>query len=87
MEKHALSVEHRFCRKTTPWFQPTKSLVSVVVSLVVVGLLLWMVNTYIPMDARIKQILNIVIIIAVVLWLLSAFGILGGLPRVQLGRL
>jgi hypothetical protein len=39
------------------------------------------------MDGRIKQILNIVVIIAVVLWLLSAFGIFSGLPRVQIGRL
>jgi hypothetical protein len=44
-----------------------------------------MVNNYIPMEARIKQILNIVVIIAVVLWLLSAFGILSGFPRVQVG--
>jgi len=60
-------------------------LISLVVVLIVVGLLLWMVNNYIPMEARIKQILNIVVIIAVVLWLLSAFGILSGFPRVQVG--
>ncbi|PZN78747.1 MAG: hypothetical protein DM484_12635 [Candidatus Methylumidiphilus alinenensis] len=64
-----------------------RALVSVVVSLIVVGLLLWLVNSYIPMDGRIKQILNIVVIIAVVLWLLSAFGILSGLPRIQVGKL
>jgi len=61
-------------------------LISLVVVLIVVGLLLWMVNNYIPMEARIKQILNIVVIIAVVLWLLSAFGILSGLPRIHVGR-
>jgi len=61
------------------------ALVSVVVALVVVGLLLWLVNSYLPMDARIKQILNVVVIIAVVLWLLSAFGILSGLPRINVG--
>ena len=54
-------------------------LINVLITLVVVGVLLWLVNTYIPMDAKIKQILNIVIIIAVVLWLLRAFGVLGGL--------
>lgn len=53
------------------------SLISLVVTLIVVGVLLWLVNTYIPMDAKIKQILNIVVVIAVVLWLLSVFGILG----------
>ncbi|MGR8999764.1 MAG: Thivi_2564 family membrane protein [Gammaproteobacteria bacterium] len=61
-------------------------LVSVVVSLIVVGLLMWLVNSYIPMDARIKQILNIVVIIAVVLWLLSVFGVFSGLPLVRVGN-
>ena len=53
------------------------SLISLVVTLVVVGVILWLINTYIPMDGKIKQILNIVVVIVVVLWLLSAFGILG----------
>jgi hypothetical protein len=52
--------------------------VSIVVTLIVVGVLLWLINTYIPMDGKIKQILNVVVVIAVVLWLLSAFGVLGG---------
>jgi 1-acyl-sn-glycerol-3-phosphate acyltransferase len=52
------------------------SLISLVLTLVVVGVLLWLVNTYIPMDGKIKQILNAVVVIAVVLWLLYAFGIL-----------
>jgi len=55
-------------------------LISLVVVLIVVGVLLWMINSYIPMEARIKQILNIVVIIAVVLWLLNAIGILGVFP-------
>jgi hypothetical protein len=54
-------------------------LIQIIVLLVVIGLLLWLANTYIPMDARVKQILNAVIIIALVLWLLAwvlaAFGI------------
>jgi len=53
------------------------SLMSLVVTLIVVGVLLWLVNAYIPMDAKIKKILNIVVVIAVVLWLLSVFGVLG----------
>lgn len=53
------------------------SLVSLVVTLIIVGMLLWLINTYIPMDAKIKKILNIVVVICVVLWLLSAFGIIG----------
>jgi hypothetical protein len=52
-------------------------LVTVVLTLIVVGVLLWLVNTYIPMDGKIKSILNGVVVIAVVLWLLYGFGILG----------
>jgi hypothetical protein len=61
-------------------------LISVVIVLIVVGVLLWLVNNFIPMEARIKQILNIVVIIAVILWLLSAFGILTGLPKIYVGN-
>ncbi len=60
------------------------SLISVVIVLIFVGVLLWLVNTYIPMDGKIKTILNVVVVIAVVLWLLQAFGVLDGLsgPRI-----
>jgi hypothetical protein len=51
------------------------SLLTILIVLVVVGLILWLVNTYIPMDGKIKQILNIVAIIAVIIWLLKAFGV------------
>jgi hypothetical protein len=59
------------------------SLISVVVVLIIVGVGLWLVNRYIPMDGKIKTILNIVVVIAVVLWLLYGFGVLGhaGGPR------
>ncbi len=63
------------------------SLIQLVVTLVVVGVLLWAVNTYIPMDGKIKQILNVVVVIAVVLWLLSAFGLLGGLGGMRVSGL
>jgi hypothetical protein len=52
------------------------SLISLLVTLVVIGVLLWLVNTYIPMDGKIKKILNIVVVICVVVWLLFAFGVL-----------
>ena len=52
------------------------SLISLVVTLIVIGVLLWLVNTYIPMDRKIKKILNIVVVICVVVWLLYTFGIL-----------
>lgn len=54
-------------------------LLNVIISLVVVGVLLWLVNSYIPMDRKIKNILNVVVVIAVVLWLLDGFGLLGPL--------
>ena len=60
-------------------------LVNVVIALIVVGVLLWLVNTYIPMDGKIKQILNAVVVIAVVVWLLQAFGLIGGLNTVRVG--
>ena len=52
-------------------------MVSLVITLIVIGVLLWLVNTYIPMDGKIKQILNIVVVIFVILWLLQAFGVIG----------
>lgn len=55
------------------------SLLSLIVTLALVGILLWAINTYLPMDGKIKNILNIVVVIVVVLWLLSVFGILGAL--------
>ena len=58
------------------------SLLNIVIVLVVIGVLLWLVNTYIPMDSKIKNILNVVVVIAVVLWLLQAFGVLGSLGTV-----
>ena len=58
------------------------SLLSLILVLIVVGVLLWLVNSYIPMDATIKRILNIVVVIAVVLWLLKASGLLDQLGAV-----
>jgi len=52
-------------------------MISLVLTLIVVGVLLWLVNNYIPMDSKIKRILNVVVVICVVVWLLYAFGILG----------
>lgn len=54
------------------------SLIGLIVTLVIVGVILWLVNEYVPMQATMKKILNIVVVIAVVLWLLYAFGILPG---------
>jgi hypothetical protein len=62
-------------------------LLNVIIVLIVVGLLLWLVNNYIPMDSKIRSILNGVVVILVVLWLLQAFGVLGSLNSVRVGAL
>jgi len=69
-------------------FCKSMSLISLIITLIVVGVLLWLINTYIPMDGKIKKILNVVVVICVVVWLLSVFGILGHtgnirVPQVQ----
>lgn len=61
------------------------SLINLVIILIVVGVLLWLVNTYIPMDGKIKNILNVVVVIAVIIWLLQAFGVLGSLGAIHVG--
>jgi hypothetical protein len=61
------------------------ALINVVVMLMVVGVLLWLVNRFIPMQATIKSILNGVVVIAVVLWLLNVFGLFNFLPHVRVG--
>ncbi len=53
-------------------------LIHIILVLIVVGVLLWLVNNYIPMDGKIKSILNAVVVILVILWLLQAFGLLHG---------
>lgn len=60
-------------------------LISLVITLIVVALLLWLVNNYIPMDGQIRRILNGVVVIAVVLWLLNAFGVLNSIRGVRVG--
>ena len=62
------------------------SLISLIVTLIVVGVLLWLVNTYIPMDGKIKKILNVVVVICVVVWLLYAFGILNHADEIRVPR-
>ena len=59
-------------------------LFNVLITLVVVGVLLWLVNTYIPMDGKIKNILNIVVVVVLVLWLLRAFGVLSTLQGINI---
>ena len=62
------------------------TIVSVVIALCVVGVVLWLIHTYLPMAPPIKTIINAVVVIAVVLWLLSVFGVLGALTGARVPR-
>ena len=66
-----------------PGKSSSDSLVTIVITLIVVGILLWLANTYIPMDGKIKKILNIVVVVVVALWLLNVFGVWGHLRDVR----
>jgi len=61
-------------------------LVNILLTLIVVGVLLWLVNRFIPMAGSIKAILNAVVVIFVVLWLLNIFGLFSYLPTFRVGR-
>jgi hypothetical protein len=60
-------------------------LMQVFIALIVVGVLLWLVNRFIPMAGSIKSILNAVVVICVVLWLLSVFGLFHSLSNIRVG--
>jgi hypothetical protein len=60
-------------------------LIQIFVALIVVGVLLWLVNRFIPMAGSIKSILNAVVVICVVLWLLDVFGLFHSLSRIRVG--
>ena len=61
-------------------------LIQVVEVLVVTGVILWLINRFIPMASSIKSILNAVVVIAVVLWLLSVFGVLSSFSNIHVGK-
>ncbi len=61
-------------------------LLQVVIALIVVGILLWLVNRFIPMAGSIKSILNAVVVIATVLWLLNIFGLMQSLTSIHIGK-
>jgi hypothetical protein len=59
-------------------------LITIILVLIVVGVLLWVINRYIPMAAPIKTILNLVVVVVVVLWLLQMFGVIGPVLNIRL---
>ena len=61
-------------------------LIQLVLVLVVVGVILWVINSYIPMQNTIKKILNVVVIISVILWLLNVFGLMQNFSHIRIGK-
>jgi predicted membrane protein len=61
-------------------------LVNLVIALIVVGVALWLINRFIPMASSIKTILNVVVVVAVGIWVLQAVGLWGNLSSYRLGR-
>lgn len=62
------------------------SLLSLILALVVVGIVLYAINKFVPMEGNTKKLLNIVVILVLVVWLLQAFGLLDFLGTVQVGK-
>jgi membrane-bound ClpP family serine protease len=61
-------------------------IVQIAIALIVVGVLLWLVNSFIPMAGSIKSILNVVVVILVVVWLLNTFGLMHYITNFHLNR-
>ena len=61
-------------------------LINLIIILVVVGVILWVINSYIPMQSTIKKILNAVVVIGVIIWLLSVFGVIGNISAIRIGK-
>jgi Flp pilus assembly protein TadB len=79
-EKHAFSFNAQYERRNT------MPLIQLIIVLVVVGVILWVINSYIPMQSTIKKILNVVVVIVVIIWLLSVFGLIGNLSTIRIGK-
>ncbi|MFZ0246995.1 MAG: Thivi_2564 family membrane protein [Candidatus Binatus sp.] len=63
------------------------TLVQIVVVLVLVGLVMWLINTYIPMAGAIKSLLNIVVFVVILIWILQTFGLIGAIPGLKMPAL
>lgn len=58
-------------------------LINIIITLVIAGVVLWVINTYIPMAKPVKNILNVVVVLVIVLWLLQVFGIIGSINSIR----
>ena len=56
------------------------TLIDIVLALVIIGLIMWLINTYIPMAGGIKSLLNVVVFVIVLIWVLQIFGLIGAIP-------
>ncbi len=63
------------------------TLADIVLVLIIVGLLMWLINVYIPMAGAIKSLLNVVVFVVVLIWVLQIFGLVGQIPGIRLPRL
>lgn len=59
------------------------SLLSIIIALVLVGVLLWAINEYLPIQPGIKKLLNIIVVVVLAIWLLNALGVWGYLTRIH----
>jgi len=62
------------------------TLISLIIVLVILGLVMYLINSYIPMDPKIQRILNIAVVLFLILWLLQAFGLFGLLSSIRIGK-
>ena len=63
------------------------SLISLILTLIVIGVLLWLINNYIPMDGKIKKIINVIVVVAVIIWVLGLFvGGWGQIGNIRIGK-
>lgn len=58
-------------------------LLTILLTIIIAGVILWLVNNYIPMDGKIKKILNVVVVVILIIWLLKVFGILDSLAGIK----
>ena len=72
--------------KPKPPVGDAMSIYSILMSLIIVGVILWAINNYIPMDGKIRSILNAVVVVLVLLWLLQTFSGYNGFPRIWVSR-
>jgi len=63
------------------------TLVGIVLVLIIAGLILWLINTYIPMAGAIKSLLNVVVFIVLLIWILQVFGLIGNIPGIKMPAL